>query len=102
MAAFFPAAFLFAVLLPDSTAENALKAAERVREQLIITQAVRPKPLFTCSFGLSHSSMSAAVEGVISLAAGALDTAQREGRNRVVVAGSARVHGHPAGSGDPN
>jgi diguanylate cyclase (GGDEF)-like protein len=94
--------FEFAVLLPDSTAENALKAAERVREQLIITQAVRPKPLFTCSFGLSHSSMSPAIEGVISLAAGALDTAQREGRNRVVVAGSARIHGHPAGSGDPN
>ena len=94
--------FEFAVVLPDSTAESALKAVERVREHLIIIQAVRPKPLFTCSFGVSHSTMSPAVEGVISLAAGALETAQREGRNRVVIAGSARIHGHPAGSGDLN
>jgi len=94
--------FEFAVVLPDSTAESALKAVERVREHLIIIQAVRPKPLFTCSFGVSHSTMSPAVEGVISLAAGALETAQREGRNRVVIAGSARIHGHPAGSGELN
>jgi diguanylate cyclase (GGDEF)-like protein len=93
--------FEFAVVLPESTAASALKAIERVREQLIIVQAVRPKPLFTCSFGLAHSAMSTTVDGVIGLAATALETAQREGRNRVVIAGSSRVHGHPSGSGDP-
>ena len=94
--------FEFAVVLPESTAQSALKAIERVREQLIIVQAMRPKPLFTCSFGLSHSTMSPVIDGIISLAAIALETAQREGRNRVVIAGSARIHGHPAGSGDLN
>ena len=89
----------FAVVLPGSTAQSALKAIERVREQLIIVQAMRPKPLFTCSFGLSHSTMTPAIDGVIALAATALETAQREGRNRVVYAGSARVHGHPSGYG---
>jgi diguanylate cyclase (GGDEF)-like protein len=92
----------FAIVLPESTAQTALKAVERVREQLIIIQATRPKPLFTCSFGVSHSLMSSAIEGVISLAAGALETAQREGRNRVVIAGSTRTHGHPSGQGPPS
>jgi diguanylate cyclase (GGDEF)-like protein len=90
----------FAVVLPGSTAQSALKAIERVREQLIIIQAMRPKPLFTCSFGLSHSSMTQNVDGIISLAATALETAQTEGRNRVVIAGSVRTYGHPAGQAD--
>jgi diguanylate cyclase (GGDEF)-like protein len=90
----------FAVVLPDSTAQSALKAIERVREQLIIIQAMRPKPLFTCSFGLSHSSMSQSIDGIIALAATALETAQVEGRNRVVIAGAARTYGHPAGQAD--
>jgi diguanylate cyclase (GGDEF)-like protein len=94
--------FEFAVVLPGSNAQSALKAIERVREQLIIVQAMRPKPLFTCSFGLSHSSMTPAVDGIISLAATALETAQREGRNRVVFAGPARMHGHPSASGGLN
>ena len=89
----------FAVVLPGSSSQSALKAIERVREHLIIVQAMRPKPLFTCSFGLSHSTMTPAIDGVISLAATALETAQREGRNRVVYAGAARVHGHPSGYG---
>ncbi|MEO5841314.1 MAG: GGDEF domain-containing protein [Acidimicrobiales bacterium] len=91
--------FEFAVVLAASTAQSALKAIERVREHLIIVQAMRPKPLFTCSFGLSHSSMSPVVDGIISLAATALETAQRDGRNRVVIASAARVHGHPSASG---
>jgi diguanylate cyclase (GGDEF)-like protein len=90
----------FAVVLPGSTAQSALKAIERVREQLIIIQAMRPKPLFTCSFGLSHSTMSQSIDGIIALAATALETAQTEGRNRVVIAGSARTYGHPAGQAD--
>ena len=90
--------FEFAVVLPDSTAQSALRAIERVREHLIIVQATRPKPLFTCSFGLSHSSMTPAIDGIISLAAAALETAQRDGRNRVIIATAARVHGHPSGS----
>ncbi|HUP73818.1 MAG TPA: sensor domain-containing diguanylate cyclase [Acidimicrobiales bacterium] len=94
--------FEFAVVLPESTAQSALKAIERVREQLIIVQAMRPKPLFTCSFGLAHSSMSPSIDGIISLAATALDTAQSEGRNRVVIAGSVRTHRHPSQSGDVN
>lgn len=92
----------FAVVLPESTAQSALKAIERVREQLIIIQAMRPKPLFTCSFGLSHSSMSPSVDGIISLAASALDTAQNQGRNRVVIAGSVQTHRHPSQSGELN
>ena len=94
--------FEFAVVLPESTAQTALKAVERVREHLIIIQAMRPKPLFTCSFGLAHSAMSPGVDGVIALAATALESAQREGRNRVVLAGSTRIHGHPSGSGGLN
>jgi diguanylate cyclase (GGDEF)-like protein len=90
----------FAVVLPNSTAQSALKAIERVREQLIIIQAMRPKPLFTCSFGLSHSTMSQSIDGIIALAATALETAQAEGRNRVVIAGAPRTYGHPAGQAD--
>ena len=86
---------------PSRTAQTTLKAVERVREHLIIIQAMRPKPLFTCSFGLAHSAMSPGIDGVIALAATALgprsEKAAIESYSRV-----GTIDGHPSGSGGLN
>lgn len=76
----------FLLLLEGVPAPDAVKAVERVREMLVITQATRPEPAFTVSFGVADSSQGETVEELLCAAGDALDAAKRSGRNRVVSA----------------
>lgn len=77
----------FALLLPDSTAQNAAKALERVRRRLAIL-VVPNCPSFTISCGVAE--WAGDVEGdtevaLVGRADEALYTAKRAGRDRVAV-----------------
>ncbi|HEX7096787.1 MAG TPA: sensor domain-containing diguanylate cyclase [Acidimicrobiales bacterium] len=76
----------FLVLLDGVRSTGAVKAVERVREMLVITQATRPEPAFTVSFGVADSTQTDSVEGLLCCAGDALDAAKRAGRNRVIAA----------------
>ena len=84
------------VLLPQTTAHAALKVIERVREGLVLAQATRTDPVFTCSFGIAHSTMASQDEQVYTLAVDALEAARAGGRNRVMVASPLPRKGRPA------
>src|SRR5690606_15388072 len=71
----------FLLLLEGVPAPDAVKAVERVREMLVITQATRPEPAFTVSFGVADSSQGDSVEALLCAAGDALDAAKRNGRN---------------------
>jgi diguanylate cyclase (GGDEF)-like protein len=77
----------FLLLLEGVDASGAVKAVERVREMLVITQATRPEPAFTVSFGVTDSTHGRTVETLLLHAGDALDAAKHNGRNRVVAAG---------------
>jgi diguanylate cyclase (GGDEF)-like protein len=74
----------FLLLLDGIPAPDAVKAVERVREMLVITQATRPEPAFTVSFGVADSSQGATGEELLRAAGDALAVAKSNGRNRVV------------------
>jgi diguanylate cyclase (GGDEF)-like protein len=76
----------FLLVLDGVPAPDAVKAVERVREMLVITQATRPEPAFTVSFGVVDSSQGATVEELLRGAGDALEAAKHSGRNRVVAA----------------
>jgi diguanylate cyclase (GGDEF)-like protein len=76
----------FVLVLDGVPAPDAVKAVERVREMLVITQATRPEPAFTVSFGVVDSSQGTTVEELLLGAGDALDAAKHSGRNRVVSA----------------
>lgn len=76
----------FLIVLTEVSAHDALKAAERVREMLVITQATRPEPAFTVSFGLADSAHARTVEDMLRQSGDALEVAKRSGRNRVALA----------------
>jgi diguanylate cyclase (GGDEF)-like protein len=81
----------FVIVLADVAATDAVKAVERVREMLVITQATRPEPAFTVSFGVTDSHTATSAESILQQAGDALDLAKRGGRNRVTLADV----GHP-------
>jgi diguanylate cyclase (GGDEF)-like protein len=74
----------FLLLLDGIPAPDAVKAVERVREMLVITQATRPEPAFTVSFGVADTAQGATPEELLRAAGDALSTAKINGRNRVV------------------
>jgi diguanylate cyclase (GGDEF)-like protein len=74
----------FLLILDGIPASDAVKAVERVREMLVITQATRPEPAFTVSFGVVDSTAGRTVETLLLNAGDALDAAKQSGRNRVV------------------
>jgi diguanylate cyclase (GGDEF)-like protein len=76
----------FLLVLDGIPAPDAVKAVERVREMLVITQATRPEPAFTVSFGVVDSAQGNSVEELLQGAGDALDAAKHSGRNRVVAA----------------
>jgi diguanylate cyclase (GGDEF)-like protein len=78
----------FLLVLDGIPAPDAVKAVERVRETLVITQATRPEPAFTVSFGVVDSSQGTTVEELMRGAGDALEAAKHSGRNRVVAAGA--------------
>ena len=77
----------FLLLLPDTTLEDALQTAERVREAnagLVIEHPVGSIRL-TASLGLANQQMGDTVSSTISRADNALLQAKRSGRNRTAV-----------------
>jgi diguanylate cyclase (GGDEF)-like protein len=74
----------FLLLLDGIPAPDAVKAVERVREMLVITQATRPEPAFTVSFGVADTTQGTTPEELLRAAGDALSTAKINGRNRVV------------------
>ncbi|MFC7411197.1 sensor domain-containing diguanylate cyclase [Hydrogenophaga atypica] len=79
----------FAVLLPNSNAEQAARVAERMREAVANSQIhVRGQPLhFTASFGVAEfQAQELSLESLMARADAALYEAKRQGRNRVLLA----------------
>lgn len=76
----------FIFVFPHTSGSMALQAIERLREALIIGQATRPGPAFTCSFGVVHSVTAGGGTGALARAAQALERAQASGRDRVMMA----------------
>ncbi len=77
----------FTVILPQTSGENAMIAAERVRESVSSLNLVTPGglelPPLTISIGVSELTASESMEQLIEAADRALYTAKESGRNRV-------------------
>lgn len=76
----------FVLVFPQTPVSPAIDAIERIRNALARAVAANGFPSFTCSFGLTHSSVAGDVEGVIRIADAGLLMAKEMGRDRVVVA----------------
>jgi len=79
----------FAVLLPDSGVEQAMRVAERMRASAVATQIhVRGQPLnFSASFGVAEFlPQELTLDSLLARADAALYEAKRQGRNRVLLA----------------
>ncbi len=81
-------------VLPDSLPDDATRALERLREELVLAQSDADQPRFTLSIGVVGSSTGTTIEKILHRAAEALQHAKSEGGNRVVVA-------HPAHEAPP-
>ncbi|MEM9520605.1 MAG: diguanylate cyclase [Actinomycetota bacterium] len=73
-------------VLPQTGVDNATRALERLREELVLAQAVSDDPAITFSIGVIGSSTGGTIEALLQRAAGALNHAKSQGGNRVVVA----------------
>lgn len=80
--------FLF--VLPRTHPDDATRAFERLREELVLAQTTEPGPVFTVSIGVIGSGSGGSIEEILHRAAGALDHAKSQGGNRVVVAHTVR------------
>lgn len=73
-------------IFPDTTPDDAVKALERLREALFLTQSTAESANFTLSIGVIGSSYGGPIDKVLLRAADALRYAKSEGGNRVVLA----------------
>lgn len=80
--------FLF--VLPHTSPDDATRAFERLREELVLAQTAQSDPQFTLSIGVIGSSSGGTIEEILHRAAGALSHAKGQGGNRVVVAHTAK------------
>ena len=83
--------FLF--VLPHTSPDDATRAFERLREELVLAQATESDPQFTMSIGVIGSGSGGTIEEILHRAAGALNHARTQGGNRVVVAHTAKNSG---------
>jgi diguanylate cyclase (GGDEF)-like protein len=74
----------FVVLLPGCDAEAGVRAMERLRENLALAVGGGSVPSFTCSFGVTDSTVGRSLGELIEVADAALLSAKRDGRNRIV------------------
>jgi len=73
-------------VLPRTRPDDATRALERLREELVLTQSAGEGPPFTLSVGVIGSSPGASIEEILHLVGQALKHAKSQGGNRVVVA----------------
>ncbi len=73
-------------VLPRTAPDDATRALERLREELVLAQSASSDAPFTVSIGVIGSSTGGTIEEILHRAAGALNHAKTQGGNRVVVA----------------
>ena len=73
-------------ILPHTQPDDATRALERLREELVLNQTAGNVPAFTVSVGVLGSSAGTSIEEILHRVAGALSHAKSRGGNRVVVA----------------
>jgi diguanylate cyclase (GGDEF)-like protein len=78
----------FALVFPDTEADEAARFLERVQFALGGAIAAGETPRFTVSFGVADTTRSQGAEDAIRDAEAALLTAKESGRNRIVIAHS--------------
>jgi len=78
----------FLVVLPEATAAQAARFAERLHEELALRVTQSNTPPFTASAGASDSLDADRFEEIVLLADSALLAAKHAGRNRTVLASS--------------
>ena len=78
----------FVVMIDESSAGGAVGLVERIRENLVLALAGSNSAPFTASYGVSDTTMSDDLEELVALADESLLEAKRQGRDRVIVAGS--------------
>ena len=81
----------FLIVFPNSSGDEATRAVERIREELVLGQSTAQCPQFTLSIGVIDSTCGSTIEELLHRAASALEYARNEGGNRVVV-GHAAPH----------
>lgn len=86
----------FLLVLPEATVQQVRETVERVQAELAVTLARHACPLFTVSAGVADSLSHGLLEEQLAMADAALLTAKRQGRDRVVLAGTAPL---PAATG---
>ncbi len=74
----------FILLLRETTPEEAARVLDRFIVRLAEATTLQP-PLFTCSFGVAHTSSKENLAGIIRRADAALYRAKEMGRNRAVI-----------------
>lgn len=77
----------FVLLLPDASASDGAEVLERIRKNLAVAQQSGKIPPFTVSFGVGDNYDAAEFTDLLAMADGALLTAKRAGRDRVVLVG---------------
>ena len=73
-------------ILPRTSPDDATRALERLREELILELSTGDDPTFTLSIGVISSTSGGTIEQILHRAAGALNHAREHGGNRVVIA----------------
>jgi diguanylate cyclase (GGDEF)-like protein len=74
----------FVFVFPERTVEEAVRALERLRQEVLLALTSGTVPGFTASFGVAHSQDSSSLEDVCRTADAALFRAKREGRDRII------------------
>lgn len=86
----------FVLVYPNMTVATSIEAVERVRDGLTQSLAVSTVPEFTCSFGITHSSVGRDADAILRVADAGLMRAKELGRDQVVYADetlAARIFG---------
>lgn len=76
----------FVLVYPNMSVTTSIEAVERVRDGLTKALAVSSLPDFTCSFGITHSSVGRSADSILRVADAGLLRAKELGRDQVVYA----------------